>query len=229
MNILKIDNAAFLSFIASFAAVAMILITFVIFEPVIGRAATDEFIITQTITGEVSFKTAASDVSLGPAIQGLTGGVRNGATYVVITTNDTNGYNLTIAFSNSAAMQRNGGGGDIPDYVTAVAGFADFVFDSTKPYGQFGYTVSASTTADLDLSFRNDGASCNSTGGGEVAASCWMNPSTTAETIVNRSSATPAGGSTTTLHFRVDVPPNPVPAISTGVYTATATLTAVTN
>ena len=93
---------------------------------------------------------------------------------------------------------------------------------------RFGYSVEASTTADLVQAFKDDGANCN-TGAGDTANSCWLNASTTAFTIVNRSTATVASGATTTIKFRVVVNPNPVPTIPDDAYVATTTLTASAN
>jgi hypothetical protein len=228
MKLLQIDNAFMLSVVAAVLMSAVLMISFVALEPSIGYAATDEFTISQVITGEISFSTPASDVALAPAIAGLTGGIGNGSTDVVVTTNNATGYNMTIAFSSSTAMYRNGGGDDIDNYVTAVGGTADFTFDSAEVFAQFGYTVETAISADVDPTFRDDGATCGA-GGTYTADSCWMDPDTVAETIVDTSVATPASGATTTIKFRVDVPANPVPAISTGTYTATATLTALTN
>ena len=228
MSIFQINHSLLLSVTAAAVSCVVLLASFVILEPTIGQAATDEFTISQTITGEISFSTPASDVTLAPAIAGLTGGIANGSTDVVVTTNNATGYNMTIAFSSSTAMYRNGGGDDIDNYATAVAGTADFTFDSTEVFGQFGYTVEAAINADIDPTFRDNGATCGA-GGSYTANACWMNPSTTAETIINTNAATPSGGATTTVKFRVDIPANPVPAISTGTYTATATLTALTN
>jgi len=228
MKLLQIDNAFMFSSVAAVVASAVLMISFVAFEPTVGRAQTSEFTVSQVITGEISFSTPASDVTLAPAIAGLTGGEGNGSTDVVVTTNNATGYNMTIAFSGSDAMQRDGGGGDIDNYVTAGAGVADFAFDSAEVFGQFGYTVETAIANDVDPTFLDNGVTCGA-GATHTADACWMDPDTVAETIVNTSVATPSSGATTTIKFRVDVPANPVPAISTGTYTATATLTALMN
>jgi hypothetical protein len=203
---------------------------FIAVEPVVGRAVTDEFIVTQTVTSEISFVASTSDVVMSNAITSLTGGTSNGTTTVVVSTNDNDGYTLQIHFSSTTAMVRNGGNGVINNYAPAVGGVADFNFAS-EAFGQFAYTVTDNTNggADLDPTFQDNGSTCGS-GGGNTPYTCWFNPEPVGgiETIIDRTGATPAGGATTTLNFRVSVPPNPTPTIPDGTYTATATLTALT-
>lgn len=201
---------------------------FMMLEPAVGHAIADTFIVTQSITSEISFLTTATDVSMSPSIAGLTGGTANGRTHVVVSTNNPTGYNMTIAFSSSTAMGKNGGGGYISNYSNSSSTVPDYSF-STEAYGQFAYAVQASTTTDVDQTFKSNGTSACNTGSTNTAGNCWMRPSTTAETIINRGTGTPASGATTSIQFRVHVPANPSPAIPTGTYTATATLTAVTN
>jgi hypothetical protein len=102
------------------------------------------------------------------------------------------------------------------------------VTNATGEAAEFGYTVEASTTADLDQSFKDDGSACN-TGSSDASNKCWYNPTSTAETIVNRTSGAAALGATTTIKFKVAVPSAPSPSLSAAVYYATATLTATNN
>jgi hypothetical protein len=163
-----------------------------------------------------------------PNIQSLTGGTSLGTTTVVIRTNDNDGYNLTIHFSSTTAMSRNGGGGVIEDYVATST--PDYLFSTAPAFGQLAYRVTGAQATDVDPTFRDNGSACG-TGSGNTYGACWMGPETAgnAETIINRASSTPGGGSTTTLNFRVTVPANPTPTIPDGTYVATSTLTALTN
>lgn len=205
---------------------------YIVFEPTISHAVEDTFTVTQTVTAEISFVTSITSVAMDGSIAGLTGGTANGQTQTVVRTNNNAGYNMTIDFASSsygtAAMNQNDGSGYISDYTPAVAGVPDYSF-SSENYAQFAYTMSASTTADLATAFRNNGSACNNDSGGDTAANCWSNPTTSATTIVNTSAATPGSGATSTVHFRVNVPNNPSPIVPSGNYTATATLTAVMN
>ena len=168
------------------------------------------------------------------SINGLTGGFATGTTFTVVQTNDPDGYNMTIRFpfSTTTGMDGDATASFINNYSTAssAGGVADYGFDvpTTGNAAEFGYTVNASTTADLDPTFRNNGTVCGNTGGGDVSYQCWINGSTTAETIINTTSAAPYGA-TTTLRFKVAVPNNPSPSLSADTYTATATLTATNN
>lgn len=229
MYFLKASNPIVLALIASVLASALVLMSFMMFEPAISHASTTStFTVTQQITPEISFKTAATNVTMSPAIAGLTGGVSSGTTTAVVTTNNSIGYTMTIAFSTSTAMTRNGGGGVIANYTPAAPGIPDYTFGS-KIYGQFGYNAYSTTNGtDIATAFKNTGAACNS-GSTSTAGKCWLNGSTTAKQIVNRSTATLSSGATTSVAFKVLVPSNPNPSIPTGYYTATATLTIAVN
>ncbi len=216
--------------IASLLIVTLLLGSFFVLEPSVGRAVSDEFLVTQTVLGEISFVASTSDVTVDTSLASLSGGTARGTTTVVISTSDSDGYNMTIHFSTSTAMRRNGGNGVINNYTPSTVGVPDFVFNaSTEIFGQFAFRVTGNTAAaDVDSTFRDDGSDCN-TGALNTYDACWFNSSTTPEMIINRTSPTPAGGATTTLNFRVYIPPNPNPTIPDGTYVATATLTAITN
>jgi hypothetical protein len=204
--------------------------SFFAFEPKVGRAITDDFIVTQQITDEISFLVAAADVSMVSSIAGVTGGSATGTTMIVVRSNDSLGYNMTLHFSSSTAMNLGNGSAYINNYTPTVAGVPDFTWanNSTGQPAEFGYTVMASTTTDVDQSFLNNASACN-TGSSSTIYRCWLNPSTTPETIINRTSATGNGGATTTLIFHVAVPNAPSPALPSGNYIATGTLTATNN
>jgi len=220
-------NNLHLAMIGAILTIAL-LVFYVVYEPVLVRAAEDQFTISQSVTAELSFSTPATDVTMSPAIAGITGGTSNGGTQIIVNTNNSTGYTMTMTSSSSPAMQGDSQGGTIPDYVPSTVMVPDFTFSVPAATGEFGYTVEASTTADVYTTFKDDGGACN-TGALNTADSCWLNASTTAETIINRSSATPASGATTTIKFRITINSNPIPAIDEDTYTATTTLTATTN
>lgn len=213
-------------------AVSALLLTVLMFslvlEPTLGRAAAstnDTFLITQEITDEISFLVPAADVTMVGPVQGVSGGYATGTTYAVVRSNSNSGYTMDISFSNAPAMRGNTTfSTGIRDYATSSSMMQpSFTFVASSA-AQFGYTVAASTTSDLDPSFLNDGSTCNA-GAGYTANRCWMTPSTTAYRIINRSTSAPTGA-TTTLTFHINVPSNPSPALDEDFYTATATLTA---
>lgn len=228
MNLTFINQSLMKSLVATTCVFTLIVASFFTFEPTVSRAITSSPIkVTQTVTAEISFLAAIANVTMLPALAGITGGTAAGSTTVRVLTNNDIGYNMTILFSSTTAMGRNGGGGVIANYTPTTVNVPDFTFTS-RAFSQFAYTVTASTTGDLVTSFKDNASACN-TGAGDVATKCWLNPSTTAKTIINRSTATLASGATTTLAFRVNIPLNPVPSVQKGTYVATATLTAIVN
>ncbi|MFM2339851.1 MAG: hypothetical protein RLZZ360_487 [Candidatus Parcubacteria bacterium] len=227
MNKIVVSSRFALQYAISLALLFVILFSLIL-EPTLGQAAAsinDTFLISQEITDEISFLVPAADVTMVGAIQGVSGGYATGTTYAVVRSNSNSGYTMDISFSNTPAMRGN------TTFSTAIRDFAtsssmmqpSFTFVASSA-AQFGYTVAASTTSDLDPSFLNDGSACNA-GAGYTANRCWMTPSTTAYRIINRSTSAPSGA-TTTLTFHIEVPSNPSPSVDEDFYTATATLTA---
>ncbi len=197
------------------------------FEPVVSRAITDSFTVTQEITGEVSFATPAADVVMSPPIASITGGTSTGNSQVVVSTNNQPGYTMDINFSNTVAMQGNTQGGQIPNYIPTVATQPDFNFVVPAASAEFAYSVHASNTGDVDSTFQDNGSACGTGGSNSTEGQCWFNPSTTPERIINSTTDIPTSGSTSTILFQLVVNANPIPAIPSDFYVATATLTAV--
>src|SRR3989344_3690219 len=184
------------AFVASILIVTTLALSYFIIEPQVGRAqdTSGPFTITQEITDETAFIVDAVNTTMVGSLNGITGGTANGSTTVAVRTNSPTGYTMDIAFFNNG---------------TANAMLA--------------YTVSAVDSADLDQSFLDSGAACN-TGSGYTADSCWMEPLTTNFQVIDRDTDATTGA-TSTLHFRVHVPNNPTPGVVVDMYIATATLT----
>lgn len=217
--------------VAAILATALVCLSYFMFEPVLGHAQlNDEFTVTQQITAELAITASTTDVSMVPTIPSLSGGISYGTTSLTVKTNNNTGYNITMYFASDTAMYRDGGGGQIENYVATST--ADYNFDSAQLYGQFGYTVNADTAADASLTFRDNGTDTCGVGTSNTFGKCWLAPTSSvanATELIDRTSATPVGGATTTIVFQVDVPANPNPNIPTGFYTATATLTVAVN
>lgn len=208
--------------------------THILLEPVFqdAYAATAQFTATQSIGSELSFLTAPSNITMSPSIAGLTGGAATGSTQVVIYTNAASGYTMTIAASGTVhAMRANTTGGYINNYTPASAGVPDFSFvnNTAGQASEFGFTISASTTADLAQKFRDNGSVCNTGASDTGSATCWTFASSTATSTIVRSTPTLASGSTSTIIFHTNVPASPSPVMTEDAYVATTTLTAVTN
>lgn len=215
------NNPIVSALVATTLLLALVLSSFTLFEPavVLGQA-TDSFTVTQSITGEISFRTTAADVTMAPSIAGITGGISSGTTTVAVATNDPDGYTLSIAFADATAMQYDLGAQSIPNF---GAGTAQRLF--TVAAGDAGFALTASSTSVVDA-LKDTGAACGS--GSPSLDTCWImnTTATTPLTIVDRSSPTIADGERTDIVFRVGVGANPSPALPVGTYTATATLTA---
>ncbi len=214
----------------SMISLLMLALMFLVVEPAIGNAIEDQFTITQSVTAEISFLTPSSDITMSPSLAGLTGGTANGSTYVRVLTNNALGYSMTLTASSSSGMIGNTQGGTIPALVPTVANVPNYSFSTMgSNLAGFAYTVEASTTGEVTQLFRDNGSTTCNTGSTEGTDTCWLNSSTTAVSIINRSTATPASGATTTIKFRTIIMPSPAPAIPQDTYVATTTLTAVTN
>ncbi len=218
---------------AALLVTSLMLVSFFAFEPSVGRAVTDNFTVTQEITGEISFLVAADNVTMNGSISGITGGYATGTTRAVVRSNNPAGYSMTLHFATTTSghsMQASSTA-YINDYSPASNGVPDYnwIDNTTGQAAEFGYSVLASTTAEVAQAFRASGSACNQGGGTPEADRCWLNPTTSPQMIITTGSPTAVSGSTSTLKFKVAVPSGPSPALPTGFYVATGTLTATNN
>jgi hypothetical protein len=220
INITKISTATLL----------VIALMFLTLEPTISNAVEDQFTITQSVTAEISFISPTADITMSPALAGITGGTSNGQTTVRVLTNNALGYNMTLIASSSLGMVGNSQGGYIAPLVPTVGIVPNYSFTTLAANtAGFGYTVEASTTGEVTAAFRDNGTNTCNTGATEGVDTCWLNASTTATSIINRATATSASGATTTIKFRTIIMSSPSPAIPQDTYVATTTLTATVN
>jgi hypothetical protein len=211
---------------------ALLLVTgFAYFEPNIlsSQSAESTFEISQTVTAEITFLVAPSDITMSPSLAGVTGGTSDGNTQFRIMTNNNTGFSVTITASSSSGMIGETQGGTIPALIPSVAGVPDYSFSAPTNSAAFGYSISASTTGEITQPFRDNGTDTCGTGATEGTDTCWLDATTTAYTIINRSTETAASGATSTIQFRVQIAADPAPAIPEDTYTATTTLTATMN
>lgn len=238
MNSTHIINSTWSAFVAAVLAVLLILLSYFVLEPIVGRASTEVFTVTQEITAEISFSASTTDVTMSPSLSGVTGGYASGTAQALVLTNNATGYNMDIRFGTStshtvAKMLGATNGGYINDYSLAGAPTTspDFTFSigGAGTPGEFAYTVTASDSGDVDANFLDNGTNCGQAGGSMTTNRCWMTPSSTDYRIIDRSTATPDSSSTSTIQFLVAVPNSPNPALPNDFYTATVTLTASVN
>lgn len=207
---------------ATFLMVPLVLGMFLTLEPTVTIGQTEDFTVRQQITDEIAFTVAPNNVTMDTAILGVSGGTSNGTSTFEITTNNSAGYTVTIAFASSTAMEFETG----PEFIPNLTGGPGvFTFDATAVSGTsgFGYTATGPHVVGAMLS---DGSTCGS--GSANADECWnMNSdATSVYTFVSSSEASDAAGDSYNVHFRVVADGNPNPSLPEGFYTATATLTA---
>ncbi len=223
------------SLVSAALIILLMLSSLVIFEPVVSRAVTDEFTVTQTVSSAIAFAASTTDVTMNGTLDGLTGGTSYGTTTVRVTSNSVAGYNLSIKFSSTTAMIRNGSNDVIDNYVYSTTTTSyPAGFDTSLPNAQFGFTVNASNTAEISSVFTHSGSLCGTANNGSFTINnCWRGASSTnasaATELINSSAPTPASGSTSTVQFRITIPNGPTPSVPNGTYVATATLTALDN
>lgn len=159
--------------------------------------------------------TAPGNITLAPAIP-VSGGVANGQASWTVITDNAAGYSMTIRASSSPALVS--GANNFADYTPAGAN-PDFTFSVPATAAEFGFTPEGT---DIVQRFRDNGVACNA-GSGDVGSACWAPLSTTAETIVSRTSGNHPSGTLTTIRFRAESGTSmSQPA---GTYSATTTLT----
>ena len=162
--------------------------------------------------------TAAADVSMSPALGGLTGGESNGSTTVIATTDAPSGYQLSIEAENNPAMQS--GANTIADYSPSGVD-PDRVFQTDSNEAHLAFSPYGD---DIPDRFKDDDTDCNA-GTNNTAGECWDGLSTVSQVIAQSSNANQPDGATTTIYFRVGV--GGEAAQAPGLYTATTTLTLI--
>ncbi len=162
--------------------------------------------------------TAAGNVSLSPAIGGVTGGTGNGNTSVTVITDNAAGYQLSIQASSSPALVSEAN--SFSDYVPAGAD-PDFIFSILAPASAFGFSPEG---ADILSKYKDNGSVCN-TGIGDTADRCWDGLSATSKIFAQSTSSNQPSGVVTTIKFRAQVGSSRMQ--QPGTYTATTTITAI--
>lgn len=160
--------------------------------------------------------TPPSNVTLSPAIGGLSGGTANGDTNFTVITDNPAGYSVTLAASSSPAL--SSAGDSFADYVPAGA-VPDLAFSNASTNSSFAFTVEGS---DIDSRYLDNGSACG-IGSADLADACWDGLSTSNRTIVSRASGNHPNGSVTTLKFRAESGSSHVQ--QSGLYVATTTVT----
>jgi len=164
---------------------------------------------------------AASDVTMAPAIVGLVGGEAEGNTYMIATTDSPSGYQMTYKSSLSPAMQNTISTTTIADYSPATT-TPDILFSTGINDEHFAFSPYGNDIVDR---YKTNGSSCGS--GSASTTACWDGLSTTSTTIAQATSPNHPYGATTTIYYKVGVGNNVhhAPGVFTGTYVATTTIT----
>ncbi|MFM2339853.1 MAG: hypothetical protein RLZZ360_489 [Candidatus Parcubacteria bacterium] len=158
------------------------------------------------------------DVAMSPDI-GLAGGVSNGTTFFIVTTDNRLGYRATLESALAPALQS--GGNTIANYVPGTSN-PDVTFSTNSTQAHFGFTPEG---VDIAQRYRDNGSACG-VGSGDTVDACWDMVSTTPIEIVRRTTSNHPSGATTTLKFRIGIGSGA--AVTAGTYVATSTVTAIT-
>ncbi len=156
-------------------------------------------------------------VVLDPTIPGVSGGVANGSTTAVVTTDSPSGYSLSIESEGSPAMQL--GAYSIADYSTSTT--PDFAFVVGLTDSHFGFSPFGD---DVIGRFHTNGSVCNS-GVAATNLACWSGLEMTPTIIAQSALPNHPAGTATRINFRVGVGGSVTQA--PGVYVATTTITAL--
>jgi hypothetical protein len=160
MSITHLTRSAYAAFVGAVLITAMALFGFFVLEPQVSRAVdSNPFTITQTIDGAISFKLQPNDVTMngGSGINGLTGGNATGTSVAVVQTNSATGYVMQISFDNeqSSMIGNVTGSQAIRDYASSTYRMIEPAYGFlASSSAMMGYTVLASTSADVDDSFK---------------------------------------------------------------------------
>jgi hypothetical protein len=184
----------------------------------------DTITVTQGVTSEVSIS-APADVTMSPTIAGISGGTGDGSATWTVKCTDTSGFNMKIKASTSPALQT--GSYNFADYTEASAGTPDFTWGINAADSEFGFTVEPATAADTVQAFKDNGSVCGGAGAANASDKCWDGLATTDIDIINRSSITSSSGEAEVVKFKAQSGASHFQA--EGTYTATITVTAVTN
>lgn len=158
----------------------------------------------------------AADVSMTPAISGITGGQSSGTTSVTVVTDNAAGYQLLLEAEAAPAMQS--GVNSIANY-TASTSNPDFTFTTGSTQAHFAFSPEG---IDIVSRYKDNGTDCG-VGSSDTSAACFDGVSTTPEVIAGRTSGNHPDGTVTSLIFRVGVGSGAL--VPEGTYTATSTLT----
>jgi hypothetical protein len=161
-----------------------------------------------------------ADTNLG-AISGLLGGVGNASSTWTVTTNNADGYTLSVVSNTYPALKAPAAG--INDYVPSTSD-PDYNFSVLSTDARFGFTPEGSHVIQRYL---DDGISACNTGSSDTTDRCWDGFSTTSKIISSSNIGNHPSGTPTVLKYRVEIGSGMIQD-SSPLYEASITVTATT-
>jgi len=162
------------------------------------------------------------DISLTPAIPGVSGGTATGNATWTVVADGSSGFSMNLQASTTPAMK-------MPSDPTYY--FSDHTL--TPSYGwtapdtgvaSFGFTIAAAIAADTVTAFKDNGAAC---GAGSNTGGCWSGFNGTNNiSVINRSTRTDNDGEDEIVNFKAQ---SAGKLLKDGQYQATITTTVSTN
>lgn len=206
-------------------SLALLLVVFFIYlyiEPIVADAAiteTQDFVVTQPVSGEISMSNPADVLMNDGVIGGMSGGTSTGTTSFVVVSNNATGFTTVISASSSPALVKAASGTSFSDYSNTGDPTNDWADTASSA---FGYNVKTSDSADA-AAFKYTGTTCSTGGSVNDDTHCWRGFTTSPYTIIDRGSETTVSGVTETLNLQAQLAANQ--ALESGSYVATITLT----
>lgn len=151
---------------------------------------------------------APGNVTLSPAVDAKIGGAATGQASWTITTNSSAGYTMTLAASTNPALKSSS------DSFTDFPGSGTYSWSVPSASAYFGFNV---VSSDAASTFLNNGSTCGS--GTNTTDICWLGLSTSAATVLSRSSANTPNGTASTVKFKAEA--GLTRLVSAGDYSAT--------
>lgn len=142
--------------------------------------------------------TAAADITMSPAISGLTGGTGTGSTSWTATTDNPAGYTMTINATTNPAMQS--GANSFANYTPATSD-PDYSWSIASTDSEFGFTPEGT---DVYSRFKDNGSSACNTGVLDTVDKCWDSLTTSTKTIAQRASGNHPSGTLTTVKVQAE-------------------------
>ncbi|MDO9399528.1 MAG: hypothetical protein Q7T79_02495 [bacterium] len=139
-----------------------------------------------------------TDVTMSPAIGGISGGTGNGSTAWTILTDNPAGYTLSIKASSSPALQS--GSNSFLDYTLIASSTPDYNWSVISTGSEFGFTPEGN---DIIQKYKDNGSSCN-VGILDTVDKCWYNFLTSDETVAQSFVPNHPSGTATNVKFRAE-------------------------